>query len=173
MEINAVNFPDETFRTDVQAFDLNKNGWLSEYEISKVTVISADRYLMSVPEIQPPVREAIQSLTGIEYFTELRRLFCSDNALTELDISKNKNLEVLGCANNSLTSLNLKENAALTGLYCAGNQLEQLDVSANVELKTLWCKQNSFQTLDVTKNEKLTSLQCDEDVTLTGWPKEQ
>lgn len=123
----------------------------------------------------------ISDLTGIEAFTALTELYCTDNNLTFIDISANTALEILWCSWNQLTSLNLSENImlvnlhcgqnqlssldisqnqALTILNCSGNQLAVLDVSYNTELKELLCSSNLMTTLDVSSNLKLEQLQC-------------
>src|SRR5690606_22805784 len=48
----------------------------------------------------------ITDLTGIEAFTVLTGLDCSDNRLRILDISHNQSLVYLDCRNNELTALN-------------------------------------------------------------------
>lgn len=72
--------------------------------------------------------ENIADLTGIEDFTALLELNCSENQLSELDVSHNTYLSTLDCSYNYLTSLNLSQNAALTLLRCYNNQLSTLDV---------------------------------------------
>lgn len=73
---------------------------------------------------------SITSLTGIEDFTALVELDCSNNLITDLDVSQNANLKFLGSGNNPfLTSLDVSQNTALTFLSCNLNpQLESLDV---------------------------------------------
>ncbi len=107
--INEDNFPDSIFRTYVSNnFDTDGNGSLSATEISAVQEISV-------------YDKKIQSLKGIEYFENLTTLYCSDNQLTELDVSKNTALETLYCDNNQLTALDVSKNTALEELKCTGN----------------------------------------------------
>jgi Leucine-rich repeat (LRR) protein len=49
-------------------------------------------------------RKNIFNLTGIEAFTALTYLNCTDNKLTSLDVSKNIALTHLYCSNNQLTT---------------------------------------------------------------------
>ena len=72
--------------------------------------------------------ENIADLTGIEDFTALLELNCSENQLSELDVSHNTYLSTLYCSYNYLTSLNLSQNTDLTLLRCYNNQLSTLDV---------------------------------------------
>nr|WP_315252374.1 LamG-like jellyroll fold domain-containing protein [uncultured Flavobacterium sp.] len=50
----------------------------------------------------------IKDLTGIENFTALNILDCSNNQLTALDLSKNSNLQILYVTGNPLVYINLK-----------------------------------------------------------------
>ena len=67
---------------------------------------------------------------------------CSDNLLTDLDVSENTALTGLVCYNNQLTILNVSNNTALTQLYCSYNQLENLDLSNNTALTSFHCDNN-------------------------------
>ena len=71
--------------------------------------------------------EDISDLTGIEDFSDLGQLNCSNNLLTSLDISQNTSLTYLNCSNNLLASLNLRNgnNSILTSM----------DASTNASLK--------------------------------------
>ena len=64
---------------------MDKDGVLSKDEISKIEEINVEG------------NEAIKSLQGIEFFPELRRLYCGKTGITELDVSQNPELEVLYC----------------------------------------------------------------------------
>ncbi|MDR0292589.1 MAG: S-layer homology domain-containing protein [Oscillospiraceae bacterium] len=65
----------------------------------------------------------IVSLSGIEYFTALKWLFCYENQLTTLDVSQNTALEILSCTSNQLTMLDLSNNTNLEMLDCRDNYL--------------------------------------------------
>ncbi|MBC8042887.1 MAG: leucine-rich repeat domain-containing protein [Rhizobacter sp.] len=123
----------------------------------------------------------IASLAGIEVFTGLQSLECSNNQLTSLDVSANTllnslscrfnqltsldvsantALSFLSCFDNRLTSLNISTNAALTILDCSVNQLTSLNFSANTTLQYLYCYNNQFVSLDVSANAALQTLVC-------------
>ncbi|WP_050748284.1 InlB B-repeat-containing protein [Peptoniphilus duerdenii] len=183
--INEANFPDENFRNYVKTeFDEDSNGTLSQEELNAVTRIDVKN-------------KEITDLKGVEYFTKLMGLYCSENDLTALDLSKNTELLNIYCSENQLTNLNLTKNTKLKTLYCDQNQLTTLDLSDNLEdllcgynqltaldltnkinLKILSCRSNNLTTLDLSKNtnlkdlnyrnNKLTTLDLSNNTKLTG-----
>ena len=48
-------------------------------------------------------------------------LFCYENALNSLDVSKCTQLEWLYCADNPISTLDINHNKHLSTLYCYGN----------------------------------------------------
>ena len=90
--IDESHFPDEVFRNFVSAADRDQDGILSDAEISAITRMGAQE-------------RGIKTLKGIEYFTGLTYLDCSDNLLTELDVSSNTALTTLYCSRNALDSV--------------------------------------------------------------------
>jgi hypothetical protein len=100
----------------------------------------------------------IRSLAGIEYFTELMRLECIGNELTELDVSKNINLINLQCGNNKLTALNTSNLTELMWLSCGNNRIAELDLSKNTELWSLSAGHNRLTELDISNNIKLAAI---------------
>ncbi len=49
-------------------------------------------------------RKGISDLTGIEYFSNIKSLYCTNNQLSILDISSNTALEIVFCQNNPMTT---------------------------------------------------------------------
>ena len=87
-------------------------------------------------------------------------LYCDNNQLTALDVSKNTKLTNLYCSGNQLTTLDVSKNTYLRELYCGGNRLTVLDVRNNTALKHFSCGYNQLATLDVSKNTELISVSC-------------
>lgn len=104
---------------------------VSQQEIDEVTEIAI-------------IGKGIESLKGIEIFTNLKVLKCSQNSLKLLDLSKNLKLTTLGCAENELKVLDLPNSGALMTLLCSNNVLEELDLSNQAMLTFLNCSGNSF-----------------------------
>ena len=100
--IDSAHFPDRVFREFIAGsdYDWDRDGFLSDDE--RLAVTSFD-----IPE------KGIVSLQGIEYFEELQWLNCSDNKLTKLSLSKNKNLKELWAFGNKIKTIDLKNCATL------------------------------------------------------------
>lgn len=103
----------------------------------------------------------IQDLTGIDAFVNMHTLYCHNNQLTTLDVTKCSALELLSCSGNQLASLHVSNSNALKWLYCGDNQLTSLDLSNNIALHSLFCDSNQLGSLDVSKNTALSRLGCD------------
>ena len=141
--------PDEAFREYLKKFDTNNDGILApaeRYAVTEVVVLSMN----------------ISNLYGIQFFPNLKKLRCSHNQLTSLDVSENTVLDTLYCGDNQLSNLDVSQNTALKELYCGGNNLTSLDVSQNAELEYLYCDDNNLTSLDVSNNPKLYALKCNE-----------
>ena len=146
--IDASNFPDPEFRAYVKAkLDTDNNNSLSESERNAVTKIDVHA-------------KSIDSLKGIEFFPNLETLYCYNNKLTSLDVSKNEKLADLWCSQNNLTSLDVSKNPELKELWCSDNNLTSLDVSKNIALQKLACSGNQLTSLDVSQNSALEQLSC-------------
>ena len=145
--IDATNFPDGAFRQYVaDNFDKDKDGALNQTERNAVKEIRISN-------------SGCTSLQGLKYFSKLTDLFCSDNNLTELDVSENPELKRLICYNNSLTSLNLNKNTKLESLNCNKNKLTVLDLRENKSLWWLRCNNNCLTSLDLRNNPQIGDLQ--------------
>lgn len=103
---------------------------------------------------------SITDLTGIEDFISLKRLSCSSNRLTQLNLSKNTLLDNLDCSKNLLTTINLSNNQALTTLSCDDNQLTSINTSNQLMLTSLNCAKNKIKVLDLSSNLNLSNLTC-------------
>jgi Leucine-rich repeat (LRR) protein len=124
----------------------------------------------------------IKSIEGIEYFISLKKLDCSNNDISSINVSKNTNLEELNCSNNNINSIDLNKNLQLKRLYVHNNQKGrpnyppthpkfrefrnkksdnfQLNISNNINLEELNCSSNLISSLDVSKNIDLVELNC-------------
>lgn len=153
VEINDTNFPDPVFlqyvKDNIDTADTTsgqKDDKLSKAERDAVTKINIDN-------------KNCTDLTGIAYFANLRKLYCNDNKLKELNLENNKHLKVLDCSYNNLTTLDVSHNVWLDTLECDNNGMEKLNLGDS-ELEGLFCSDNSLTELDVSKNKYLQRLNC-------------
>lgn len=102
----------------------------------------------------------IKSLQGIEHFSKLDALDCSNNELTELDFSNNLELRWLDCKNNKLTELNLSNCQTLMYLYCDNNLLKKFNLGNSKNLQWLYCTDNQLTKLDISQNPNLNRIHC-------------
>ena len=149
--INETVFPDKNFRTVIsEVYDKDSNGFLSTAEIERVKIMTPGAYLDE--------NETIASLSGIEKFYNLEKLYCASLGLKELDVSKNTKLTSVTCMGNELTSLTVGSLSNLTWLNCSNNNLTSLDVTNCPALQTLQSSVNSISSIDLSKNTQLASL---------------
>ncbi|WP_111683809.1 T9SS type A sorting domain-containing protein [Winogradskyella tangerina] len=123
----------------------------------------------------------ISDLTGIEDFEALENFNCSDNLLSEIDLSSNSNLLSLNCSNNQLLELEVSNNSALNSIDCSNNTISSINLSNNtnladlniasnnftsflpsdvLSLQAIDCQDNFIIELDFQFNTNLTSLNC-------------
>ena len=168
--INNTNFPDENFKIYVsRCFDKDNNGVLSKSECEEVKKLE-------INELD------IETIKGIQHFTNLEELYCyknklayadlrkntkiiklfmSDNKLLgDIDLSQNTQLQDLDLSNNELHKIDLSQNKSLKILYISNNHLEKLDLKNNAELTNIVCSNNEISELDISENKKLIMINC-------------
>ena len=104
--------------------------------------------------------KSLTDISGIEYFTNLTSLDCSDNRLTELPVENLTNLTSLDCSGNLLTELSVENLPQLKELICGGSQLTALSVANLPQLIALHCHRNQIQSLSVEGLSNLQTLAC-------------
>lgn len=107
--------------------------------------------------------ERIASLRGIEYFTALTSLNCSQNRLVELNVSSNDALNELDCSlNEKLDCLDV--NSGLKELDCSWDSLDNLSIDIIAQngskLTKLICHHNKLEYINIPENSKLEELDC-------------
>jgi Leucine-rich repeat (LRR) protein len=146
-----VFIPDTSFKAALVAntfINTNGDAEIQHSEASSITGIDVSG-------------RAILDLTGIEAFTSINNLDCSNNNITNLDLSANTNLTILICSANQLTSLNLTSNISLEVLYCQLNQLTALNLNPNYNLRYIVCRDNQLTSLNLSGKRFLEYINCD------------
>lgn len=159
--VNKKNFPDKNFRNYVKKVcDKNHDNILSPAEINSVTKI------LLIYDDDLEYYGTMKDFTGIEYFTNLREFRCTPSSKKELDLSKNKKLEILSVGSYeideevSVKNLILTNNKNLREIYCSSIRLETLKLPKSNQLKILYCYGNNLKKLDVSSNKNLEKLIC-------------
>ena len=145
----TISFVDPAFeKIAVTICDLDGDGKVSRAEALNLEALDI-------------TNKGITDLTGIEWFTNLRILNCSENSsLKTLDISSNTALEELNCRSCKITNLDISKNVALKILTCFRCNLKKLDVSNNPLLTSLKCDENPLTSLDLSHNSEIIELSC-------------
>ena len=139
-------FPDDNFRDFIFSQEYGKDGGLINSERAAVKEIYVNEM-------------GIANLKGVELFPNLEKLYCKNNQLTTLDVTRNTKLYSLGCDNNKITSLDLTKNP-LNIFTCSDNLLTTLDVSNKPRLARLECKNNQLTSLNVSNSSSMQYLYC-------------
>lgn len=178
--INSKNFPDYNFRQIIaEEYDTSNDGYLSASE-RNITVMKLSGLVEKADWIKNKT-DAIDDITGIEFFTTLEELHCggigldsinpktipnlkwlncSGNDLTTLDTMGCSKLEFLNCAANYLTELRLPYTNNLTEIYCQINFIGSLNLEGVFNLKTLRCDNNELTELSFPNSSKISVLNC-------------
>jgi Leucine-rich repeat (LRR) protein len=127
--------------------DMNGDGKVSEQEAARVEFLDLNGY-------------KIRNIDELGFFTSLEILYCQNNLLENIDVSKSTRLKELNCMGNRLSGLDISKSSELESLNCSINSLSVLDVSNCKELKTLDCSDNQLTRLDVSECKELRSLNC-------------
>lgn len=149
VKLDKAHFPDKKFRKYVRkAFDEDKDGYLSNAEIDLIWNVHCENM-------------NIRSVKGIEYFRELKGLWCKGNHISKLDLSGNPGLKGIWCSFNDFKILDFSDCPKLEWVYCFNCKLKSLNVKKNPELAYLECNSNpKLKKLDLSRNKKLENLFC-------------
>ena len=149
LSAQTIVFPDYHFSNKLQeniTLDTNHDGQIQVSEAQAATSLTLND-------------AGIVDLTGIEYFTNLQSLNCSNNALTNLNLNGLTNLYSLYCDANQLTSLDVSYLPNLQILTTQLNPLTSLNVSG-LHLTQLWCYDTNLSQVNVSGMTSLTDLRC-------------
>ena len=106
------------------------------------------------------INREITSLSGIEFFANLKELNCSYNFLSTLPLAGLNELEHVSCTNNQLTELGIQNLPDLAFVDCSDNLLQSLNLSGLPSLTMLNCYHNELTALEVSQLPNLVTLYC-------------
>ncbi|MFC7358430.1 T9SS type A sorting domain-containing protein [Jejudonia soesokkakensis] len=125
----------------------------------------------------------INSIEGIEAFTNLQNLRCSNNnlvdanlgnltnlkqaillsnAIENINISNSSNLEILGLSFNNISNIDLSDATNLKILTISNNQLINLNLSNNLSLEMLQAWGNNITIFDISNHPNIISVDVDD-----------
>lgn len=146
LNAQIVNIPDANFKAYLVGNTSVNTNADAEIQVTEATAFTGFLDCVGL---------GISDMTGIEAFTGVTTLDCTNNTISALDVTQNTALDVLYCADNSLTTLDVTQNTSLTQLFCGINSLTALDVSQNTSLTQLGFYANAITTMDVSMHTGL------------------
>jgi len=102
----------------------------------------------------------IESLIGVNSFTNLEQLICNNNQLTDLDVSGLDQMQIFECINNQITSLDVSNFVNQSYINCNNNLISDLIVGESNNIVWLQCRNNLLTTLDMNGSSSLEVLLC-------------
>lgn len=168
-QAQIVNIPDPNFKNALLNYpiviDTNGDG---EIQVSEAASFDGG----SPSRILGLDNQNISDLTGIDAFTNVKLLVCTDNNLTTLEFAYNEQLESVFCSRNILTSIDVSNLPNLISLDCDANNLTELDTSNNQSLVQLVCNENLMTSLDISQNSNLeTFIASNNQLTTINFPE--
>ena len=146
VKAQIVNIPDANFKAKLIAIgvDTNSDGEIQHTEAQQVGFL--DLGLSNIAD-----------LTGIMSFTNLSYLDCSNNSISNLNLTGLFYLQNVNCSSNQITTLNLTGVSNLAVLNCSSNFLTTLNGVSNI-INQLNCSNNSLTSFNATNLNMLTFL---------------
>lgn len=134
----SIFIPDPAFYEALleEGVDLNGDSLITASEAAAVTELNIST-------------GSIYDLTGLEYFYQLKRLDCSSNPISELDLKDLLELQFLDCSGCEMSVLNVSYLSNLQYLDCSNTYVQSLDLSGNPLLSTLMCAYCGLDHLDI------------------------
>lgn len=103
---------------------------------------------------------SIETLEGIESFTNMEQIFSHSYPIANADLSQNLNLIKIELIDNGLETLILPNSSNLVELIAWSNNLTNIDVTQNPNLEQFLIQINELTSLDVSQNPNLIRLIC-------------
>lgn len=139
-----INIPDPSF----EAILINKG--IDTDSIVNQQILSSDAEEITSLDLSCLEYGAIQNLTGINGFINLKKLIVAQHEIEEIDLNNNVNLDTLNLAGNELTSINVSRNSKLIFLNLIANELNSINgLSELTELKDLDLSWNYFEAFNI------------------------
>ncbi|MCL6273361.1 hypothetical protein M3P19_05030 [Muricauda sp. 2012CJ35-5] len=117
-----VSIPDEQFESKLIALGIDSDG-----RINQQLLKSDAEGVASLDISSENSSDEINSINGIEAFINLKKLIATGNRISEVDLSKNIELDTLNLSGNDITSIDVSKNINLIMLDLKVNDLTAID----------------------------------------------
>jgi len=142
-----------------QAKDLNGNYTTIDVNYDGQISISEAENISELVFYTQYTYPKINSIEGVSYFKNLKKLQVSYSNLTNVDVSSLSLLESLSLANNQITILNINNLVKLKHLDVGNNQLSgTINTNHLLNLETFACTSNQLTSLDLSNNINLSTV---------------
>lgn len=148
LSANNSNYTAYNLSNNVTSIDINNNGEIELEEAQQIAVL-----YLSCEYCEENLK--INSVEGIEYFSNLTHLDLSFNSITTIN-SLATSIEVLSIDYNLLDSLNIQNLTNLGYLSCSFNPLNSLIIPNSIQ--NLKCFENNLTILDLSNASQLYEL---------------
>ncbi|WP_264552712.1 T9SS type A sorting domain-containing protein [Flavobacterium sp. N2038] len=146
----ATAIPDPKFEDKLIALGIDsgvKDGKVATANIIDITSLNVDK-------------SEISDLTGIQDFISLKALSARNNAIKNVDVSKNTELTSLDVYGNNLTTIDVAKNTLLKKLFTGNNSISSINITNNIALTHLTFELTRIETIDLSQNKNLLYLDC-------------
>lgn len=159
---NILTIPDASLEAILIAQGIDSDGVINQQ------LLKSDAETVTELDISTFDYGSIKSLSGIEGFTNLKKLIANQHNINEINLSTNTLLETVFLSGNNLSSIDISKNINLETLDLSANELTEvvglsklnklkdLDVSFNY-LDEITVSNASLEVLHISNND-LTSL---------------
>ncbi|MEW5675459.1 T9SS type A sorting domain-containing protein [Flavobacterium enshiense] len=163
-----INFPDANFKAALVSSTW-QNGGIARNSIgSNMTVDTNQDGEIQVSEAQQVYGLSINfnnsnnitSIVGVNYFSNLTKIYCESVNLSTFTLNGLPNLEEVYFVQCNLTSFTITNCPSITLMNFNYNPFTSLDFSSFPQLNTISCKNNALTNLVVSGLSNLTYLDC-------------
>lgn len=127
--------------------DLNGDGEIDVAEASGVSSLNLNS-------------SSITDITGINAFSNIKVLVCSQNQIESIDVTGLQLLEILQCMESEISSIDVSNLVNLKNLLCYDNALSSINLSGCNGLIYLSAYNNNLTSLEIGPCPNLETLDC-------------
>jgi Leucine-rich repeat (LRR) protein len=100
------------------------------------------------------------SLIGLEAFTNLEKIICTNNNINSLNLTFLSNLKYVNCEFSYVSSINVQGLSFLEYINCSNNNISSLNIQNLTNLKEIYCRNMTLNSLNVQGLFNLEKLIC-------------